>query len=94
MHEAFTHHQTFFTHERPPEPTLVGIHGGLQIDLIWDPSVANAPRGFTQAITDAAKYYTTLFSNDEVINIHVGYGEIDGSRMAANALGESKATAI
>ena len=90
MHEAFAHHQTFFTHERPPAPTLVGIHGGLQIDLIWDPSVANAPRGFTQAITDAAKYYTTLFSNDEVINIHVGYGEIDGSRMAANALGESE----
>ena len=52
--------------------------------------MANAPRGFTQAITDAAEYYTMLFSNDEVINIHVGYGEIDGSPMAPNALGESE----
>ena len=89
-HGALANLLTFLTNESPPAPTLVGSRGGLQIDLIWDSSVANAPRGFTQAITDAAEYYTKLFSNDEVINIQVGYGEIDGSRMAANALGESE----
>ena len=73
-----------------PTSTLVGAAGGLQIDLIWDSSVANAPSGFTTAIIDAAEYYTTLFSNDEVINIDVGYGEIAGSSMASNALGESE----
>jgi len=74
----------------PPAPTLVGTGGGFQIDLIWDSSVANAPSGFMQAVIDAAQYYTTLFSNRIVINIEVGWGEIAGSSMAANALGESE----
>jgi hypothetical protein len=73
-----------------PAPTIVGSSNGLQIDLIWDSSVAKAPSGFMQAVIDAAKYYTTLFSNHEVINIDVGYGEIAGSSMAPNALGESE----
>jgi hypothetical protein len=73
-----------------PAPTLVGSAGGFQIDLIWDSSVAKAPSGFMQAIIDAAMYYATLFSNHEVINIDVGYGEIAGSSLASNALGESE----
>lgn len=93
-HGAFANHVenhlASLTSEKAPAPTLVGSSGGFQIDLVWDSSVAKAPAGFTQAITAAATYYTTLFSNDEVINIHVGYGEIDGSRMAAGALGESE----
>ncbi len=71
-------------------PTLVGSSNGFQIDLIWDSSVAKAPRGFMRAIIDAAEYYTTLFSNHEVLKIDVGYGEIAGGSMAANALGESE----
>jgi hypothetical protein len=74
----------------PPAPTLVGSANGLQFDLVWDPSVANAPRGFVQAIVDAAKTYSKLFSNKEVITIDVGYGEIAGTPMAPNALGESE----
>ncbi len=74
----------------PPGPTLIGSSNGLQFDLIWDSSVANAPRGFVQAIVDAAKTYSTLFSNKEVIAINVGYGEIAGTPMAPNALGESE----
>lgn len=73
-----------------PAPTLVGSSNGLQIDLVWDSSVANAPSGFTQAIIDAAEYYTTLFSNKELVTIDVGYGEIAGSSLASNALGESE----
>lgn len=78
------------SHSSTPAPTLVGSSSGLQIDLIWDSSVANAPSGFMQAIIDAAQYYTTLFSNHEVINIQVGWGEIAGSTLASNALGESE----
>jgi len=78
------------THSSTPAPTLVGSSSGLQINLVWDSSVANAPSGFTQAIIDAAQYYTTLFSNHEVINIQVGWGEIAGSTLASNALGESE----
>jgi hypothetical protein len=72
-----------------PAQTLVGSANGLQFDLIWDPSVANAPRGFIQAIVDAAKLYSTLYSNKETINIDVGYGEIGGAALPAFALGAS-----
>ena len=74
----------------PPAPTLVGTSSGLEIDLIWDSSVATAPNGFTQAIVDAAKYYTSLFSTKEVININVGWNEIAGSALSSGALGESE----
>jgi hypothetical protein len=73
----------------PPAPTLVGSSNGLRFDLIWDASVASAPRGFVQAIINAAKLYSSLFSNKEVIAIDVGFGEVAGSPLAPNALGES-----
>jgi hypothetical protein len=71
-------------------PTLVGAAGGLQFNLIWDSSVGAAPDRVEHALIAAAKYYTKLYSNDEVINIHVGLGEIDGSAMSSGALGESE----
>lgn len=73
-----------------PAPTLVGSANGMQIDLIWDSSVATAPSGFQQAVIDAAQYYTTVFANKEVINIDVGWGEIAGSSLSPSALGESE----
>jgi hypothetical protein len=74
----------------PPAPTLVGPFAGLQFDLIWDASVANAPRGFVQAVVDAARFYSTLFSNRAVIAIDVGYGEIGGAPLPSLALGASE----
>jgi hypothetical protein len=73
-----------------PSPTIVGTPGGFQIKLIWDSSVTSAPKGFMQAVIDAAEYYASQFSNKEIINIDVGYGEIAGGRMSAGALGESE----
>lgn len=72
------------------DQTLVGSPGGLQIDLLWDPSVAHAPSDFKAAVTEAATYLTKVFSTDEVINLHVGWGEVGGSSLAANALGASE----
>ena len=71
-------------------PVTVGSSSGLEFHLVFDSSVANAPSGFVQAITDAATYYASLFSTKEVININVGWGEIAGQAMSAGALGESK----
>lgn len=87
---ATTNSGTHSTNSSAPAPTLVGSPNGLQIDLIWDSSVAKAPAGFEQAIIDAAEYYTTLFANKAVINIDVGYGEIAGTSLAPDALGESE----
>ncbi|HLH98638.1 MAG TPA: NF038122 family metalloprotease [Xanthobacteraceae bacterium] len=72
-----------------PAQTLVGSANGLQFDLTWDASVVDAPRGFIQAVVDAAKLYSTLYSNKAVINIDVGYGEIGGTTLPAYALGAS-----
>src|SRR6516165_4413292 len=73
-----------------PAPTVVGTAGGFQIKLIWDSSVTSAPKGFMQAVIDAAQYYASQFSNHEIVNINVGYGEIAGGNMSAGALGESE----
>jgi hypothetical protein len=72
-----------------PAPTLVGAAGGLQFNLIWDTSVASAPAAFEKAAIYAASLYTSLYSNHEVINVHVGYGEVNGLSLGAGALGES-----
>ncbi len=72
-----------------PSPKIVGTSGHLQIDLVWDSSVANAPAGFTTAVIDAATYITSQYSTAEMIYIHVGWGEINGQTLMAGALGES-----
>ena len=70
-----------------PASTIVGSPNGLRFDITWDSSVASAPRGFIQAVTDAAKVYTELFSNKEVINLDIGYGEVDNIPLPVNYLG-------
>jgi hypothetical protein len=64
---------------------------GLVINLIPDPSVANAPAGFWQAINDAAAFYESTFSDPIIINIAVGWQEIDGQPVATSDVGESEA---
>ena len=61
----------------------------MQINIIYDPSVANAPAGFTTAVMDAVNYLDKLFINPISITINVGYGEVAGFQLASNALGES-----
>lgn len=83
------------SHSATPTPTLVSSSGSsLEFNLIWDASVAKAPSGFEQAVIDAAKYYTTLFTSSSgaklVINIDVGYGEIANTTLSPSALGESE----
>ena len=51
---------------------------GMQINLIWDASVANAPSGWKTAIQSAATMIQNALSNPITVNIAVGYGEIGG----------------
>ena len=69
--------------------TLVGGKTGLRFDLIWDSSVHHAPRAFISAVTDAAAYYTRMFSNNETIRVRIGYGEVDGKKIQANDVASS-----
>lgn len=73
-----------------PSSTLVGRSNGLQFDLIWDPSVANAPPGFKADVIRTALEYSSLFSGTkEIVAIDVGWGEVGGIPLAAGDLGES-----
>jgi hypothetical protein len=62
---------------------------GLVIDINWDASVASAPTAFTTAVTSAVHYLESLFDDPVTITISVGYGEVDGSALGSNELGES-----
>jgi hypothetical protein len=74
-----------------PVSTLVGSSQGLEINLVWDSSVRSSANwsAIEAAVVSAAEIYTQTFSNHIVVNIGVGLGEIDGSSLSSNALGES-----
>jgi hypothetical protein len=67
---------------------LVGPSGGLQFHLLWDPSVSAAPAAYKQAVEAAAGYYSQMFSNNEVINIDIGWGEVDNMPITAGDLAD------
>ena len=85
-----------FATSTPPATLVTASHSHLAIDLVWDASVGSAPSGFEQAVIDAATLYVSEFTGGtigggtEVINIHVGWGEINGQRLSSGALGESE----
>jgi hypothetical protein len=62
----------------------------MQINITYDPSVANAPVGFKTDVMAAVQYLESQFTNPVTINIDVGYGEIDGQALAAGNLAESQ----
>jgi hypothetical protein len=84
------------THSLPGSPlsTLVGTAGGLEIDLSWDASVRSASNwsAIESAVTTAAKIFTSAFSNPVLVNIAVGFGEVDGAALGSGALGESESS--
>jgi hypothetical protein len=63
----------------------------LQINVVYDSSVSNAPSAFTTDVGIAVQYLESLFTNPVTVTINVGYGEIAGQTMATGALGESEA---
>jgi len=75
-----------------PASTVVGSSTGLQIDLIWDASVRNAVNwsDIEHSVVSAAQIYTAAFDTHAVLNIQVGFGEVNGSALGNGALGESE----
>src|SRR5579863_3363931 len=63
----------------------------MQINVTFDQSTSSLPAGFVNAINYVVNYYDSLFTNNVTINLHVGFGEIDGQTLASGALGESEA---
>ena len=69
--------------------TMVGEAGGLQINLIWAASTSKAPAAFRTAVMTAAKSFTDTYSNPAVVNIQVGFGDTNGTRVSATAVAQS-----
>jgi hypothetical protein len=62
----------------------------MNIQIIWDSSVATAPAGFTADVQQVANFFASEIKNPVTITIDVGYGEINGSSIGGSALGESE----
>lgn len=93
---AFSRHGGGGGTSTTPPPTLVETNGSnLEFNLIWDSSVTNLgsnETAFMNAMVNAAKYYESLFTTPqvEIVNIKVGWGEINGQSLPAGALGASE----
>jgi hypothetical protein len=74
-----------------PAPYTTNSGTGVTIHVTYDSSVANAPAGFTSVVQKVADFYASSLhdSTPITINIDVGYGEVDGTRLGFGALGES-----
>ena len=66
----------------------------MQINVIYDPSVQNAPAGFQQVISDVVNFYDTTFINPVTITVEIGYGEVADQGMWPGALGQNIPTMI
>ncbi|MGY3690225.1 hypothetical protein ACVIGA_000305 [Bradyrhizobium sp. USDA 3240] len=62
----------------------------MQINVIYDPSVASAPSGFKTAVAYVVNLLDTAFTNNVSLNIHVGWGEVGGLAISSGFLGESE----
>ena len=51
----------------------------LVINLSWDGSVSSAPSGFIAAVTAAAHYLESQFTDPITVNLSIGYGEVAGT---------------
>jgi hypothetical protein len=63
----------------------------MKIDLVYDPSVANAPAGFRDTLQAAANVLDRAFTGSDItVTVEVGWGEIDHSPISGDILGEAE----
>lgn len=59
----------------------------MQINFVYDPSVSNAPSGFTTALAAAASVVDSLIINPITVTIQVGWQEDHGRTFTGNEIG-------
>lgn len=62
---------------------------GVQINIVYDASVASAPAGFKTAVQAAVDYWDSVIATPITLTIAFGWGEVSGHALDPNALGES-----
>src|SRR5258708_5428328 len=59
------------------------------INVTYDSSVNSAPAGFKTAVADVVTFLEANLANTSAtVNIHVGYGEVNGMSLCGSCLGE------
>ena len=63
----------------------------LTFNLTFDASTVGAPAGFFTAVNNAIQFYQTNFTDPITLNLHVGWGKINGQNLSPGAFGQSAA---
>ena len=66
----------------------------MNINFMYDASVASAPAGFQTALATVAQAASLYFTNSITINIEVGWGEFAGKPLSVNELGMTDAATL
>jgi hypothetical protein len=72
-----------------PTATGTASTSPFVINIIWDTSVNSAPSGFVAGVEAAVQYLESQFADPVTINLHVGYGEVNGTALGGSYIGQS-----
>ena len=74
------------------QPQTESNSGGLNIHVTYDASVNSCPHeaAFKACVAGVVKYYESQFSDPVTINLHVGWGEVDGDKIPGGSGAESE----
>jgi hypothetical protein len=50
----------------------------MNINVLWDASVQNAPAGFQTDVAAVVSFFQGHFTDDISFNLHVGFGDVGG----------------
>jgi hypothetical protein len=70
-------------------PGFVRPGNAMSFNISYDSSTSSAPAAFFTAFSDAIRFYQSEYTDPITINIHVGWGEINGASLAPGDLGQS-----
>jgi hypothetical protein len=62
----------------------------LTFNVTFDPSTSSAPAGFFTALQLVTQFYQSQYTDPIVINVNVGWGEINGAPICCGFFGQSQ----
>lgn len=61
----------------------------MQINVSYDQTLATLPAGFTAGVSKVIQFFDSQFTDPISIDLHVGYGEVNGTSLSSGNLGQS-----
>jgi hypothetical protein len=66
----------------------------ITFNVTFDPSTSTAPPAFFTAVNNVVQFFQAIYTDPITINLHVGWGDVDGMALDPGALGESITSGI